>query len=474
MSSRSSPFAAALRARLEATDARLVAVLLAVLGVAVYFSSNPERTSAGFYDHFVWQADAFLHGRVAIRYPVETGPFRNDYFQDVFPVEGRPGFALIPFPPLPALLLLPAVAVFGLTTNAGALAVLLGGVNVGLAWLAARRLTRDPLVALTAALFFGFGTVAWYAAMLGSTWFLAHVVATTFLFVAIMLALDGERAGDRAPQAHPRGVRGLFALIDRRQFLTGLVFGVAGLARLTTIFAAPFFVFVGSGGSFFRRALSAGLGAVIPVLLLLAYNLSAAGSLFHPAYQHLYETEGVPRGTGALTTLIPGIGDIQYRHGEWGIEDPRYLPQNLPIMLAWLPEVHPECGLSLLATDCTPDDPDDQPSAFLRPDRLGMSIFLTSPAYLLAVPLLRAEGRRRLVLGAALAVASVALINLMHFSQGWVQFGYRFSNDFAPFALVLVTLALARSGLTKVSVALVAASIAVNAWGVHWGVALGW
>ena len=28
----------------------------------------------------------------------------------------------------------------------------------------------------------------------------------------------------------------------------------------------------------------------------------------------------------------------------------------------------------------------------------------------------------------------------MHFSQGWVQFGYRFSNDFAPFAMILVTL----------------------------------
>ena len=34
----------------------------------------------------------------------------------------------------------------------------------------------------------------------------------------------------------------------------------------------------------------------------------------------------------------------------------------------------------------------------------------------------------------------------MHFSQGWVQFGYRFSNDFAPFALVLVTLAIAWLG----------------------------
>ena len=28
----------------------------------------------------------------------------------------------------------------------------------------------------------------------------------------------------------------------------------------------------------------------------------------------------------------------------------------------------------------------------------------------------------------------------MHFSQGWVQFGYRFSNDFVVFALPLVAI----------------------------------
>ena len=48
--------------------------------------------------------------------------------------------------------------------------------------------------------------------------------------------------------------------------------------------------------------------------------------------------------------------------------------------------------------------------------------------------------RRRLVAGAALAVAAIAFANLMHFSQGWVQFGYRFSNDFVPWALLLVAI----------------------------------
>ena len=73
-----------------------------------------------------------------------------------------------------------------------------------------------------------------------------------------------------------------------------------------------------------------------------------------------------------------------------------------------------------------------------------MSVILTSPAYLLAIPVLRRYGRSRLVTGAVLAVGFIAFVNLMHFSQGWVQFGYRFSNDAAPFALILVALGFER------------------------------
>jgi len=107
-----------------------------------------------------------------------------------------------------------------------------------------------------------------------------------------------------------------------------------------------------------------------------------------------------------------------------------------------------------------------------------MSILLTSPAYLLALPVLLFGWRQRLVAGSALAVLAIALVDLMHFSQGWVQFGYRFSNDFVPWAVLLVALgaeAVARRGYGALLVGgLVVASILVNAWGVVWGNLLGW
>ncbi|CAN5585880.1 hypothetical protein BH20CHL6_BH20CHL6_00160 [soil metagenome] len=469
---------AARRTGLEAVDPRWIGIALVAVALAVYVISNLERTSAGFYNHFVWQAEAFLDGRFAIAFPVSEGPVTNAHFQDVLPLPDEPGRALIPFPPLPAILLTPLVALFGLATNAGLIAAVLGAVNVGLAWRLSRRLTQRHAPAILATLFYAFGTVAWYAAMLGSTWFLAHVVASLFLFLALTAALDAERRRAASPQHYgdepatlrealrpgadrARRIRSLF---DARQFVAGLLLGTAAMARLPVIFGAPFFVLVGGGGRLHTRALSAGLGAIIPIALLFAYNFASTGSPFHPAYDYLYSTEFTPQPGGLLAQLMPPLADLQYRHGEWAIEDPRYIPQNAIIMLGWLPQLNPSCGLSLLDVECP----------LLRPDELSMSLFLTSPTYLLAFPLIAAALRRRLVLGAVLAVAAIALINVMHFSQGWVQFGYRFSNDFAPFALVLVTLAIARYGVRPLTIGLVAASILVNAWGVYWGVALGW
>jgi hypothetical protein len=80
----------------------------------------------------------------------------------------------------------------------------------------------------------------------------------------------------------------------------------------------------------------------------------------------------------------------------------------------------------------------------------------------------------RATAGATFAVLAIATVNLMHFSQGWVQFGYRFSNDFIPFALILVALGASRLGRLWPVFLLVGLSILVNAWGTIWGVSLGW
>jgi hypothetical protein len=420
-----------------------VGIFFLFVALGIYLFSNPSRWN--IYNHFVLQADAYLHGSFAIPMP---------QFQDVMPLPDRPGFGMIPFPPLPSLLMVPLVLLQGVPADQGLFCVLLGAINVGLCWRMLTRVTEDLFANFLGTLFFAFGTVHWYAAMLGSTWFFAHVVAITFLLLAITVALDGERQERaRALIRQAGAVVRRNALIDPLQFLAGLIFGIAALGRLTIIFGAPFFVFVGGGGSFWRRAFSAGLGAAIPMLLLLAYNIASTGHLFNPAYEWLYHHEylGYMPPDLAIDTSL-------------GIEDPRHVPTNLLIMFGWPPIFRPDCGLEFLNREC----------ALLMPDKIGLSLLLTSPAYLLALPLVATAWRQRLILGSALAVLAIAVVNLMHFSQGWVQFGYRFSNDFAPFAVILVTLAIARLRLRWLAIVLVALAILINAWGVYWGVVLGW
>jgi hypothetical protein len=482
----------------------VVGVCLIAIALVVYTLSHPYR----YYNHFEWQAQAFLEGQAAIRFPVDATRESpgNSFFQDVLPVASTDGVprALVPFPPLPAVVLLPFVWLWGLKADGQLIFAILGALDVGLAWWVLGKLPIRLSVRIAATVFFGFGTVFWYTAQIGTTWYQAHVLAIALALAAIGVSLAADRrsaldedqldaaevemapveAGAGAGQASAPASRLRLLVPETRQFVAGLLFGLACTSRLTIVFAAPFFVLVGPGGSWQRRGWSAALGAGIPLVALGVYNLVTAGSLVHPGYQHQYELEAA------------FYQPLDY-HIDWSIEDLRYLPQNFAIMFlntpVWLPNVVP-AALGNGGPLCTSPDavrgwfnPD---CPLLLPRDTGMSILLTSPAYLLILPALRwGYGHSRLVTGAALAVLFIAIINLMHFSQGWVQFGYRFSNDFVPWALLLVAIGLERvvrraslptrwpltAHLAVLgAVALVVASVVINLWGVVWGDALGW
>ena len=570
-------------------------IALVVLCLLVYVVCNPNRQNP--YVHFVWQAQAYLDGQTSIAthvQPSEASP--GDYwYQDVQPILDAAGNDTnrgnIPFPPLPALVLLPFVAVWHLFTNEQLLATLFAALDVGLAYWMLGYLPIRREIRWFTALFLGLGTVLWYAAAIGSTWFWAHIVAVACLLGAIGLALSADRGAaeprplaKEIPAARPltwpggwrsaativvlgalgelllmlagagsaaasvagvsvllmigaailalvvAGERGvlvpllvLVALVgggpailvlgaqnpaalavvdvavallavglaflaltrreavdraavalsyalgrpESRQLAAGLLFGLACTARLTIVFGFPFLLLVGGGGSWLRRGLLAGAGAMVPLVALLAYTYADTGHVFSPVYDFLYRQE-------------LGYTFLNY-HAAWSIEDLRYVPQNLMIMLFNTPQIMPSHYLWSSDPLCAAGQARglfDTSCPIAAPDWVGNSVILTSPAYLLApVAFVPVALRRldRVTAGAAIAVVAIAFVNLMHFSQGWVQFGYRFSNDFAPFAIVLVALGASRLGrYWGVLVPFVVASIAINAWGTIWGVMLGW
>jgi hypothetical protein len=543
------------------------------------------------YLHFVLQAQAWLDGHTAIPMP---------QYQDVMPIQdtrGAPtGYGIIPFPPLPAWVLLPFVSIWHLGTNQHLLATIAAAIDVGIAyWMLGYLRVRHDIRVLTS-LFFGLGTVLWYTAAIGSTWFWAHIVALGCLLLSVGAALAADReaagpqplkspvttaretrwpggwasllvlvalgatgellfvlegAGASAAELAAAGVllalvaavlavvvsgrpsvlapflvavavvgglpalllagapsqplievidialvalvvglwwlsgrsggrvdRGLTALAaalkrpESLQVAAGILFGLAVTARLTILFGFPFLILVGGGGTWLRRAMLAGAGAAVPLMTLLVVTYATSGHLFNPAYDYLYHVE------------LGEYGGVFHYHANWSITDIRYVPQNLMIMLFEIPRilphfagVYPGDSGTQLCVSTSARGLFDASCPLAIPEATGTSIILASPAYLLApLAFLPARVRQldRVTVGATVAVLAIAFVNLMHFSQGWVQFGYRFSNDFAPFAILLVALGADRLGRRWPVVLLVALSIVINFWGTLWGVILGW
>ena len=445
-----------------ARTALVVGLGLVLACLVLYQATRPAYQT--IYNHFAWQAEGWLDGQFSIRYPVTETPDGpgNAYFNDVIPVIGEDGAptgrGMIPFPPLPAVVLLPFVVLLGLAVDQTLLALVIGALDVALAFWMLGRLPIRPLVRNLLTVFIGAGSALWYAASLGTTWYFAHVVAVGLTLAAVGLALDGE---DREAARDPTAPR---PLVDARQVAAGILLGLAATSRLTVAFGFPFLLLVGAGGSWPRRGLGAAIGMAIPIAGLLAYTLAATGSLFSPVYEALYRNE------------VVAYPDLGY-NSAWSLQDLRYIPYNLGLMFLNPPDLMPPCDPGVPRTPWSVAG-----CSWLVPRQAGMSVLLASPAYLLVLPAL-ALLRDRRVAGALVATLAIGVVNLMHFSQGWVQFGYRFSLDFAPFLLVAMALGTERflgpRGASRpwrlaAVIGLVGVSVAIQAWGVAWARTLGW
>jgi len=392
----------------------VVALFVGLAALAIYWGTPRYfgRTETPDVTYFNQLAEAFLQGRLYLAEPANT--------HDLTLHQGR---WYVPFPPLPALLMMPWAAVMGAATlNTVFFAALFGALNVALIFLLLSGLARQQWTQLGLTdnlwltLLFGLGSVHWYMATIGSVWFIAQICTVAFVALALWLAVEG-----RAP------------------WLVGLALALAMLARPNVLLTWPLLLGMAAthlttGGRPVKWAslLRWTLLSAIPLALALAALLLYNGARFGNPLDFGYLTENVAE------KLAPDLR----RYGQF---DLYYLPKNFWAM--WL--AGPQWDEELRAW---------------HPDPEGMSLLLTTPAL---IYLGRARQRSWLVIGGWSAICLLIIPLLLYYNTGWWQFGYRFSLDFM--APVMVLLALATGNRTTGSMRLlILAGVLVNWRGVLW------
>jgi hypothetical protein len=409
-------------------DRLVVPLLLFVLALLVYHLIKHDRPTS--LDYFNRLADAFLHGYLGL---VQAPSFINEV------VPSNTGLWYVVYPPGPALVLMPFVAVVGPGLDQGVASLIFGALNAALASVVIRWMgvERGPRIVLTAV--FAFGTIVWYSAADGSAWHFAHVVATMCMLLAIHLA---QR--------------------DARPALIGLFFGLAIMSRLTVAMAFPFFVayfldrairerdgdstvfgHLGAERPHFWRhwprlrdtvlvAWPAALEVVLVLGLYLLYNHARFGSPLQNGYALL---------AGLMT-------EAQYREGFFSLS---YVPRMVYAMFLTAPQ-------------------QIEGFPWMQSRRLGgLSILLTTPLFLWVIKARRPDW---FGIGAWGAVAMILVPVLMHGDAGGSQFGFRYAQDIYPFLLLLTVRGL-RGRLSVEAWIAIAVGAAINLWGM-WSTYVDW
>lgn len=414
---------------MRAYRSELLIFVCSLFALACFSGPRFLRQSAA--PHFVYQAKAFLEGRLDL--DPEVLPNLEDWacVREVGGVRHRCTGPTLPtdrwyvsFPAFPAVVMLPFVAVNGYQLNDTSFGVILGALAITLFYVLARSLARRGELhrteqeALVLAGVLGFGTLLFSCAIRGEVWFLAEVLG-------VVLTCLYLRAATGAAQPLLAGALWSMATLTRTPLVfTGLYFLLEVLTPNPTGRLEQLRQALRQPRGWLRPVLRFVAGAAPLALLAMAFNVARFGSPGEFGHSFLYDN----RVNGDIDTH--------------GLFSTAYLGRNLEAALLMLPRV--------------------QLSPFrLGYDPRGLSMLVTMPwLVLLVFP----RTRPRLHWPVWLTVAVTALPGLFYQNTGYMQFGFRFSLDYAPYLVLLLGLS-GWSFRKPLVQALIGASVVVNTWG---------
>lgn len=395
-----------------------LAIYLACTGIFALVAGPVRLVEHTPYNHYALLADAWIHGRQDL----VNGPPHYAANNDFASFHGK---TYITFPPFPAVLMVPFVAISGSAENFrdGQFVIWLGGLAPSLLFLVLEKLrrtgrsTRSEGDNALLSLFMAVGTVYFFTAVEGTVWFAALIVNVALMALYALFALDAERPT-----------------------LAGAMLGLVFATRVTPILAVPLFALeairvsckegLPTEGAFFERLrttwartderalLAKYVRFALPILAVFAICSWTNYTRFHswnPAdfgHEHLSVA-------------------WRSRMEKWGVVSYHYLAKNLGCMLTILPWLPPH-GTHVSWWNASPSA-----APPFQINEHGLALWFTAPIYFW---LFRPRSRGWLHEVLLISMAGPALADLLYQNTGWRQFGYRFSNDYVVMLFMLLAI----------------------------------
>lgn len=353
----------------------------------------------GIDKHFSLLADSFLKGDLFLSpMNLPDGDYA-DYF----------GKQYLFFGPLPSIILMPAVMIFGKNFPQMTLSIASLVVTFGAIFLLISRLKFNLSDTFWLANFFVFGTVLYFVGLVNVSAYVVQAVGMVFVVLSLLE---------------------YFSL--RRWFIIGIMVAAAGTTRLSLFALAVFYLLellrLRRQIDFKKSVVLLLLPIVFSLGLLGAYNWRRFSSVFDTGYSR---NVSIPKG---YPNTIEGFVSI------------KHIPANLYLFLFAAPEPVKKDKVEYVVE-----------FPFLRVNGQGLAIWLTSPLF---VYLLLAR-RQPYTISAVLGIFALALPSLLYFGLGIDQFGYRYALDFYPLLFLILLSAFSR-GLPTFAKVLIAGGIFFN------------
>lgn len=367
-------------------DDPLWSALLAMIVYTAIAAYHGGMLQASKYAYFNFLADAFLRGQLYLEQkPTST--------HDLSLFLGR---YYLYWPPFPAVLLMPFVALAGVKFSDILFTVGLGGLNVGLVVVLLQTACKRKIISLTGVqrgllvLTFALGTVHVTLAPYGRVWYTAQLIgfATVTLAYLAAIGLDGRKAF----------------------VLAGVALGGAFLTRNHLVLAGVWpaiYLLHKYWSDRWPKLIGHVVAGLLPVMLAVAllgvYNWLRFGNALDNGLEY---------------HRMSAFFRADYE--QYGAFNLYYLPANLRYQYFFYP--YP-----------------------LRPEsELGGSLFLLTPAFFSIFGALVWIKPRWSTWGLAASIVLVAIPILLLMGTGWRQFGPRYSLDFSTPLLLLAAIGIRR------------------------------